>query len=84
MSDPAKYRTKEELEEYKQRDPIVQVLDTIRKNKYATEAEIEAMEAKVKEEIDACVEFAESSPYPDDEEVYRDIYVQQDYPFITD
>jgi pyruvate dehydrogenase E1 component alpha subunit len=84
MSDPAKYRTKEELEEYKQRDPIVQVVDTLRKKNYATEAEIEAIEAQVKEEIDACVEFAENSPFPDDSELFGDIYVQTDYPFITD
>jgi pyruvate dehydrogenase E1 component alpha subunit len=84
MSDPAKYRTKEELEEYKQRDPIVQVVDTLRKKNYATEAEIEAIEAQVKEEIDACVEFAEHSPFPEDAEVYGDIYVQNDYPFLTD
>jgi len=84
MSDPAKYRTKEELEEYKQRDPIVQVVDTLRKNNFATEADIEAIEAQVKEEIDACVVFAENSPYPEDDELYRDIYVQNDYPFLTD
>ncbi len=84
MSDPAKYRTKEELEKYKNLDPIVQVVDTIRTHKMASEEQIDAIEAKVKEEIDDCVEFAEQSPFPDDEELYRDIYLQQDYPFLTD
>jgi len=42
------------------------------------------MEAAIEEEIKACVEFAEQSPYPDDAAVYEDIYMQQDYPFITD
>jgi pyruvate dehydrogenase E1 component alpha subunit len=84
MSDPAKYRTKEELEKYKLLDPIVQVVDTLRSQHMLTEEEIEAIELKVKAEIDACVEFAEQSPFPEDEEVYRDIYLQQDYPFLTD
>ncbi len=83
MSDPAKYRSKEELESYKQRDPIERVLSTIKSKKYATAKQIEAIEAEVKKEIDACVEFAENSPWPDDSEVYRDIYLQEDYPFLT-
>jgi pyruvate dehydrogenase E1 component alpha subunit len=84
MSDPAKYRTKEELASYKDRDPIERVLATIKANKFATDKEIEAIEAAVKEEIDDCVQFAEESPYPEDAEVYRDIYLQEDYPFLTD
>lgn len=84
MSDPAKYRSKEELAAYKERDPIERVLATIKDKKYATEKEIEAIEASVKAEIDDCVQFAEESPYPEDAEVYRDIYLQDDYPFLTD
>jgi pyruvate dehydrogenase E1 component alpha subunit len=52
-------------------------------NKYATEAEIEAINDKIKAEIDECVEFSENSPIPDDSEMYKDIY-SQDYPFLTD
>ena len=49
MSDPAKYRTKEELEEYKEKDPITSdVLNTIKENNWATEEEIEAINNKVK------------------------------------
>lgn len=84
MSDPAKYRTKEELEEFKLKDPIEHVLNVIRTNQYATEADIEAIQDKVKSVVDDSVEFAENSPWPDDSELYKDIYLQEDYPFITD
>lgn len=84
MSDPAKYRTKEELEEYKEKDPINQVLKVIQENGYATEEQIEAINEKVRMEVDECVKFAEESPWPDDSELYKDIYAEPDYPFITD
>ena len=84
MSDPAKYRTKEELEEYREKDPINQVLNTIMEKKWATEAEIEAINEKVRLEVEESVQFAEDSPWPDDSELYKDIYTQEDYPYITD
>jgi pyruvate dehydrogenase E1 component subunit alpha len=84
MSDPAKYRTKEELEEYKEKDPINEVLRVIQKNKWATEAEIEAINERVKAEVEECVTFAEESPWPADDELLKDVYVQEDYPFIVD
>lgn len=84
MSDPAKYRTKEELEEFKLKDPIEHVLQVIRAENFATEAELEAIQEKVKMVVDDSVEFAENSPWPDDSELYKDIYLQEDYPFITD
>lgn len=84
MSDPAKYRTKEEVDEYKSKDPIEQVLSTIMKNKWMTEADVEATEAKVKALVDESVQFAEESPFPEPHELYEDVYVQADYPYITD
>lgn len=84
MSDPAKYRTKEEVEEYKERDPLTVVLKTIQKNKWATDAEIEAITEKVKQQVEHCVEFAENSPWPSDDELLKDVYTQEDYPFIVD
>ncbi|HTO14273.1 MAG TPA: pyruvate dehydrogenase (acetyl-transferring) E1 component subunit alpha [Edaphocola sp.] len=84
MSDPAKYRTKEEEAEYKEQDPINFVLNKIKEGNMATEEEITAINNKVKKEVDECVKFAEESPWPDDSELYKDIYVQEDYPFITD
>lgn len=84
MSDPAKYRTKDEVEEYKSRDPIEQVKSTILKNKFASEKDIEAIEKGIKSEVAEFVKFAEESDFPDPQEAYRDVYAQQDYPYIRD
>ncbi|MEM6523035.1 MAG: pyruvate dehydrogenase (acetyl-transferring) E1 component subunit alpha [Bacteroidota bacterium] len=84
MSDPAKYRTKEELEEYKQRDPIEQVRQIILKKKFATEEKLNAIDAKIKEEVMECVKFAEESDFPHPSEALKDVYAQEDYPYITD
>jgi pyruvate dehydrogenase E1 component alpha subunit len=84
MSDPAKYRSKEEVEAYKEKDPLETTLNIILENNYASEEEIASIQQKVKEEIDDCVTFAENSEYPSDEELYGDIYVQKDYPFLKD
>lgn len=84
MSDPATYRSKEEVEEYKKLDPIEQVLTTIKKNKWIDDKGVEAMEAKIKALVDESVKFAEESPYPDASEIYHDVYTQTDYPYIKD
>jgi pyruvate dehydrogenase E1 component alpha subunit len=84
MSDPAKYRTKEELEEYKGKDPIEQAREAILKNKYATEDELKEIDNEQKEIVKECVKFAEESDFPHVDEVYRDVYAQEDYPFIVD
>jgi pyruvate dehydrogenase E1 component alpha subunit len=84
MSDPQKYRSKEEVEEYKQRDPIEQVLGTIRENELLSEAEIEAINKKVKTQVEDAVKFAEESPWPDGMDAFKDVYVQEDYPFVME
>jgi len=84
MSDPAKYRTKEELENYKKRDPIEQVKDDILKMKIATEEDLEKINSKIKDIVNESVKFAEESPWPSSDEVFKDVYVQEDYPFTTD
>ncbi len=84
MSDPQKYRSKEEVEQYKQRDPIEQVRKTILEKKFATEKELEAIEARIMQQVEESVKFAEESPFPDPAEALTDIYTQADYPFITD
>ncbi len=84
MSDPAKYRTKEEVENYKKQDPIQQVLDVIIKNKYASDEELEAIQQRVNAEVEECVKFSEESPFPDASELYEDVYSHGDYPFIKD
>ena len=83
MSDPAKYRTKEELEEYKNQDPIEQVKQTIIKNKWATEDELKEIDKEIKEQVQKAVDFAEESPWPEASEAYTDNYVENDYPFVN-
>lgn len=84
VSDPAKYRTKEEVESYKERDPIKLIESKILENGIATEEEIQAIRDRIKAEIDDCVEFAENSEYPAASTLYEDNYVQADYPYIRD
>ena len=84
MSDPAKYRTREEVDEYRQKDPIEQVKNEILKKKIGSEKEVGDIEASIKAKVEAAVKFAEESPYPDPAEALRDVYTQNDYPFTTD
>jgi pyruvate dehydrogenase E1 component alpha subunit len=84
MSDPQKYRTKEEVAEWKQRDPIELIKDRILSQKIATEEELSAIDAKIKVQVEESVTFAEESPWPKPEEAFEDIYVQQDYPFLRE
>lgn len=83
MSDPQKYRTKEEVEQYKAQDPIDQVLSVILKNKWATQAEIDAIDEKIVADVAESVRFAEESPLPDPSELYKDVYVGE-YPYLQD
>jgi pyruvate dehydrogenase E1 component alpha subunit len=84
ISDPQKYRSKEEVEEYRGKDPIQQILKTILTNKFATDDEIKKIDARVEKAVADSVKFAEESPWPDDSELLKDVYVDQNYPFITD
>ncbi|MDP2060109.1 MAG: thiamine pyrophosphate-dependent enzyme, partial [Flavobacteriaceae bacterium] len=77
------YRTKEEVEEYKKIDPITQVLDVIKKNNYATEEEILAIDKRVKALVIECEKFAEESAYPEISQLYDVVYEQKDYPFLS-
>ena len=84
MSDPQKYRTKDEVSDWIEQDPILHVLDIIKENKWLKEKEIEDINSWVKNEVAESVKFAEESPYPDPEELYEDVYVQKDYPYIKE
>jgi pyruvate dehydrogenase E1 component alpha subunit len=84
MSDPQKYRTKEEVEEYKERDPIEVVKKKLMTDFGQTEADIEKINERVRLEVEESVKFSEESPWPSDDELLKDVYVQQDYPFIVD
>ena len=82
MSDAQHYRTKEEVEEYKKIDPITQVLDVIKAKKYATDAEIEAIDERVKNLVAECEKFADESPFPEKNVMYDVVYEQENYPFL--
>ena len=84
VSDPGKYRTKDELNGYKELDPIVETAEHMLNNKIASQKEIDAINDKIKKEIAAAIEFAEKSDFPMASELYDDNYVQKDYPFIMD
>lgn len=84
MSDPQKYRTKEEVAQWQKRDPIPHCLNVIKENEWLTDSEIEAIEQGVKKEVAASIQFAETSPLPEPHELYNDVYRQEDYPYINE
>ena len=84
MSDPQKYRTKEEVEEYKDRDPIEHCRRVLLQDFKLAESDIEIIDERVKAEVDECVRFSEESPWPSDDELLKDVYIQEDYPFVMD
>lgn len=83
MSDPQKYRTKEELEAKKNEDPILRLKAYILEKKISTNAKLDVIDEEVKKEVMDSVDFAENSPFPDLETIYEDIYSQDDYPFTV-
>ena len=84
VSDPQKYRSKDEVEDYKNQDPITKVHATILDNKFATAEELKAIDDKIAGIVEASVKFAEESPWPDDSELLKDVYIDSSYPFIVD
>ncbi|MBY0479371.1 MAG: pyruvate dehydrogenase (acetyl-transferring) E1 component subunit alpha [Chitinophagaceae bacterium] len=84
MSDPQKYRTKEEVEEYKERDPIETSKKKLLEVFGVSEADIEVINERVRAEVEESVQFAEESAWPDADELLKDVYVDQNYPFIVD
>lgn len=82
VSDPAKYRSKDEVKEYQGKDPIKVTEKTILDNSLATEEEIKAIKDKIKAEIADAAQFAEESPWPDASELYTDNY-SEPYPFLS-
>ncbi|WP_419241655.1 pyruvate dehydrogenase (acetyl-transferring) E1 component subunit alpha [Cardinium endosymbiont of Nabis limbatus] len=82
MSDPAAYRTKEEVEAYKAQDPIFKLKALMLKKKVTDEAACQAIDCKVKDQIAEAVAFAERASFPDPATVYDYVYKQMDYPFL--
>ncbi len=84
MSDPQKYRTKEEVAEWMAKDPIEHVRKVITDNKFLTAKGIKDIEEWVKKEVAESIKFAEDSPLPEAHELYEDVYQQTDYPYIKE
>lgn len=74
MSDPQKYRSKEELEEYQKTDPIERLKKYITDKKVAAKKKIEEIEDRVEEEVLEAIEFAEESPFPENDALFEDMY----------
>jgi pyruvate dehydrogenase E1 component alpha subunit len=84
MSDPAKYRSREEVEEYRGKDPIETIEKKIKELGIADQAWFDEVAERVKNAVEDSVKFAEESPWPEAGEIYRDVYRQEDYPYLTD
>jgi pyruvate dehydrogenase E1 component alpha subunit len=78
MADPEEYRTKEEVEEWRTRDPILTFGKRLEDEGIASADDIEEMDKRAIATVDAAVEFAEQSPFPELASLYDDIYVYGD------
>ncbi len=77
MSDPAKYRTREEVQKMRdERDPIEQVRELLLTGKHASEDDLKAIDKDIKKVVNASAEFAKESPLPDLSELWTDIYAE--------
>lgn len=84
MSDPQKYRSKEEVEEYKEKDPIEVVKAKLLNEHKVSEDQVQEINDRIRDIVEESVRFSEESPWPDDSELLKDVYKQENYPFIVD
>jgi pyruvate dehydrogenase E1 component alpha subunit len=75
MADPEEYRTKEEVEEWRERDPIKTFSDRLVAEGVLTAEDVERFDQQAIETVDEAVKFADESPFPDLDSLYDDIYV---------
>ena len=76
MSDPAKYRTKEEVAKMREeRDPILNLRDQMIEHKVLKEEELKAIDKEIREIVTEAADFAQNSPEPDPSELYTEVYV---------
>ncbi len=83
ITDPAEYRAEGELEERKSEDAIVRLQRYITDHDIASDDELDEIDAQAKQEVKDAIAAADDAPFPDEDEIYDDIYVQEDYPFIA-
>ncbi|HEL1086241.1 TPA: thiamine pyrophosphate-dependent dehydrogenase E1 component subunit alpha [Streptococcus equi subsp. zooepidemicus] len=74
-ADAGKYRTKEEVDEWKEKDPMLKYRAYLTGEGIVTDEELDALQAQVKQEIDAAYEFAQNSPDPDISVAFEDVWV---------
>ncbi|MDI6829306.1 MAG: thiamine pyrophosphate-dependent enzyme, partial [Armatimonadota bacterium] len=74
VADPGQYRTKEEIEEWRKRDPIVRMENYLKENLFVTDKDLIEIRDGVNAKIQEAVEFAESSPFPPPDALYEDVY----------
>jgi len=78
MSDPAKYRTREEVQKmHEERDPIEHIRTMLLEGEHATEEDLKAIDKETKEIINQSAEFAKESPEPDLDALWTDIYAAE-------
>ena len=78
MSDPAKYRTREEVQKMREeRDPIEQVRDMLLTGNHASEDDLKAIDKEIKDIVNKSADFAKESPEPALEELWTDIYADE-------
>jgi pyruvate dehydrogenase E1 component alpha subunit len=79
MSDPGKYRTKEEVEEMMQYDPIYQFGQRLIEQERFTQADLDAVDQEILAQVEEAVKFSEESPFPPAESLHEDVYVRSPY-----
>jgi pyruvate dehydrogenase E1 component alpha subunit len=83
MSDPMKYRTKEEQKEYEKLDPVERIKKYLIDEEIIDEERAEGIEDEVEQTVMDAIDFAEESDFPDEDALYEDMFVEDDYPFHT-
>jgi pyruvate dehydrogenase E1 component alpha subunit len=77
MADPEEYRTKEEVEEWRQRDPINNFRERVTDAGLMSDEDVEKIDEEAQKAVDEAVEFADNSPHPDLASLYDDVYVME-------
>ena len=74
MSDPGNYRTRAEIEKHQERDPVKLFTESLKESKIITDEDLSEIEARVREEVERSVKFADESPEPAPQELYTNVY----------
>lgn len=80
MSDPGNYRTRAEIEQHQERDPLKLFSATLKEEGVISDSEFGKIEAEVREQVEKSVRFAEESPFPDPKELYTNVYANPSEP----